>query len=329
MSRTAASLLALALLALTAMFAAPVADAHALRLAHLELQYDGGADVRLSWRSPEADAAPRVVLGRPCRVVDEMRSEFVSQRLECPAAATASRLQLVGAPAELPVVLVLRRGGETPRVRWLADPDARDWPWFGAAGAWAEATDYLQAGARHVLGGADHLLFLVALFAFCRGARQLAEGTLLFTLGHALSLVAIASGRVSLSPRLAEIGIALTLVVAARAVALRRATAADPGGPERAGSLAATAAAFGVVHGLGFAGALDEVGLQAADSLRAIAAFNVGVELGQVLFVAALAVAGFALRRSAPWNAWPWSRYASLLVGGAGMFWCLERMVAA
>lgn len=327
MSRAARSWLVLVVLALSGALATPSAGAHALRLAHLELRYDGGSALGLSWRSQEGEPAPTVILGSPCRVVGEAASGSVAQQLDCPGAARAWRLQLADLPPDLPIVLALRRGDEAPRVRWLADAGARAWPWFGAAGAWAEAADYLRAGAEHVLAGADHLLFLVALFVICRGTRQLAQGTLLFTLGHALSLLAIESGRVTLSPRLAELGIALTLVVAARAIALQGAEAAgEAKSPHSSYTMAAT---FGVVHGLGFAGALEQVGLQATDALRAVAAFNVGVELGQLAFVAALAAGARGLRRLPVWHAWPWARLASLLVGSAGVSWCLGRVVSA
>ena len=306
---------------------APRADAHALRLGHLELHRQGADVVTLLWRAPDGLPAPRVVLGEGCRVVEETRSEFVQQRLECPQAATARRLKLERLPSDLPVVLVLGAGTESGRARWLADAGAREVPWVGAPSAWAEAFDYLCAGAGHVLGGADHLLFLVALFVWCRSARELASATLLFTLGHASSLAAVASGRLNLVPRFAELGIALTLVVAARAIAMRQ--AAGSGSGSRVRSPSGTAAIFGCVHGLGFAGALEEVGLQAAGSLRAIASFNLGVELGQLAFVAVLACAVGMLGRAARIAVVPWPRLASLLVGGAGIFWCLERISPA
>lgn len=302
----------------------PQAGAHALRLAHLELRYDGGDVVRLQWRAPDAQPAPRVVLDEACRVVEELRAEFTQQRLACAHAGTARHLRLAGIPSDLPVVLLLGAGTESGRARWLADAGSRELPWIGTSNAWAEAADYLRAGAGHVLGGADHLLFLLALFVLCRGARELTLATLSFTVGHALSLWAVASGHITLMPRFAELGIALTLVVTARAIATRQ--SADLGSAVR--SLPVMAAIFGVIHGLGFAGALEEVGLQAAGSLRAIACFNFGVELGQLAFVAALAASAWVLRRTTWLESLPWPRLASLLVGGAGVFWCLERISA-
>jgi len=315
------------MLLLMVVAAVPSAQAHALRLAQLELRYLGDGAVALRWRASDGEEAPRVILGPACKVVDEVRTEFLLQRLDCPGAATARHLRLAGLPSDLPVVLVLRRGTESARVRWLAEPASGELPWFGAGGGLAEAVDYLVAGARHVLSGADHLLFLVALFVLCRGPRELTAATLLFTFGHAASLVAIASGHLTVVPRLAELGIALTLVIAARSIAVDRAAGDARGSAAR--SISATAAVFGCIHGLGFAGALEEVGMQAADSLMAIASFNVGVEVGQLVFVGALAAASLALRRVASLQSLPWPRLASLLIGGAGVFWCLERVTTA
>ena len=86
------------------------------------------------------------------------------------------------------------------------------------------------------------------------------------------------------------------------------------------------AAVFGFIHGLGFAGALEEVGLQAASAVTAVAAFNVGVELGQLAFIGALVLAAWPLRRLTQLREQVWPRFASLLIGTAGMFWCLERV---
>jgi hypothetical protein len=302
-------------------------EAHALRLAHLDLQHLGDTRVNLTWRSSDGDPPPSVLLGAPCRVVDTVRSEFHVQRLECPGAPTAASVRLAGLPAALPIVLSLRRNDEPARVRWLADAGARAVPWSGGSHLWTEAGEYLRAGARHVLTGADHLLFLVALLALGRTTREVLTATLLFTLGHAAALLAISGGHLSVAPRIAELAIALTLVVAARALALEAVARRE--GRQTGRSLAFTAAAFGCIHGLGFAGALEEIGLQAEHSVRAIAAFNIGVELGQLAFIGAWMLVVWGLRRTPIWSEHAWPRAASVVVGTAGVFWCLQRIASA
>jgi hypothetical protein len=312
---------------LLAIVAVPLhVEAHALRMAHLDLQYLGDSRVNLTWRSLDGDPPPSVLLETPCRVLNEVRTEFHVQRLDCPDAATSASVRLAGLPPELPIVLGLRRGDAPARVRWLADAGSRAIPWFGEGHPWTEVGEYLWAGARHVLVGADHLLFLIALLALGRTSREVLAATLLFTTGHAAALLAISGGHLSIVPRFAELAIALTLVVAARALALEAAARRD--GRPAGRSLRFTAAAFGCIHGLGFAGALEEIGLQAERSILAIAAFNVGVELGQLVFIGASMLVLWGVRRAPIWSEPAWPRAAAVVVGTAGVFWCLERITS-
>ena len=314
----------LGLMLLAGLVTAPAAEAHALRLAHLELQYQGGSVVLLQWRSSDGEAVPTIVIGTPCRVVDAARAIPITQKLDCTDAATAAGLRLHGLPSDLPVVLAVRRGDEPARVRWLADAGSTSVPWFGPGGLLPEFGEYLRAGARHVLEGADHLLFLVALMALGRTPRGILTATLLFTLGHAASLALVAGGHVSIAPRLAELGIALTLIVTARAIAME--VAARGEGRPTSRNVASTAVVFGCIHGLGFAGTLEEIGLQAGGTILRIAAFNAGVEVGQLAFTAGLFALSWPLRQSAGFRDQTWPRIASLMVGTAGTFWCLQRI---
>ena len=140
-------------------------------------------------------------------------------------------------------------------------------------------------------------------------------------MGHAMTLVLASLGVVGVDPRWAEMGIALTLVVTAREVYRVRVL-----GAAAATQFAWTAALFGLVHGLGFAGALEEIGVQSGGSLLALAAFNFGVEAGQLT---AIAVAWLPVKLVSQRNEWAGlalPRVASLIVGSCGVFWCLERL---
>lgn len=145
------------------------------------------------------------------------------------------------------------------------------------AHGWTAFRDALRVGVAHVLEGADHLLFLLALALTAQGPRALALTVTGFTLGHALTLSLAHAARVPAAP--VEALVAWTLVLAARPLAT--------GGEARPVNVA-TAALFGLVHGLAIAGALADAG---ARGITAVAGVNAGVELAQLTAVAAFALA--------------------------------------
>jgi hypothetical protein len=171
----------------------------------------------------------------------------------------------------------------------------------GDPGTLAVARQYLHLGVEHIVTGYDHLAFLLALLCALakRGARAGARQGLTvitaFTLAHSITLGLAAVGAVRPSPRLVESFIALSIALVA-VVDLRRAlrappeAATTPSVPPSALPRALAAFVFGTIHGLGFAGALGELGLPRRGLLRALASFNLGVEVGQL----ALATVGFA-----------------------------------
>jgi hypothetical protein len=186
------------------------------------------------------------------------------------------------------------------------------------------ASTYLSLGIAHILGGIDHLLFVLSLLLIVRGFKRIALTITAFTVAHSLTLAAATLGFLNVPGPPVEAAIALSIVfVAAEAVRRLRGAA----------SLTAQAPwivafGFGLLHGLGFAGALAEVGLPHEAIPLALVAFNVGVELGQLLFVAAALSAGALLARL-PLRARAWATpLPAYAIGVVGMFWVAERVAA-
>jgi hydrogenase/urease accessory protein HupE len=172
-----------------------------------------------------------------------------------------------------------------------------------------------RLGIRHILGGPDHLLFVLGLVLLVRGRRALAATVTAFTAGHSVTLSLAMLGVVHVPPAPVEALIAASIFVVA--VELRR----DGATGRRPWWMAGT---FGLLHGLGFAGALAQVGLPDTDIPLALAAFNVGIEIGQLLFVAAVLSIGLLLRgRLARWRAVP-----AYGIGTLAAFWVFERVAA-
>jgi len=175
---------------------------------------------------------------------------------------------------------------------------------------------WLQLGVKHIATGFDHLAFVLGLLLVVGCNRRLVTTITAFTLAHSFTLALAATGNLSLASRPVEATIAASVVLVAREGLHDRATAA-----RRYPWL--VAAIFGLVHGLGFAGVLNDLGLPRDSSALALVLFNVGVELGQlaaVLLAFGLArVAGERLQRPAL------RQLACYGLGSAGAAWCIER----
>jgi hydrogenase/urease accessory protein HupE len=183
--------------------------------------------------------------------------------------------------------------------------------------------DYLRLGVHHIATGFDHLLFVFGLVLLARGTRALLWTVTAFTVGHSVTLSLAALGVVRFPTAPIELAIAGTIL----ALALELARTRDDRARETLLRRRpwAVAFAFGLLHGFGFAGALAEVGLPEQEIPAALFSFNVGIELGQVGFVAIV----LALRRlfapalaSAP--AWL-ARVPVTAMGALAVYWCLDR----
>lgn len=188
-------------------------------------------------------------------------------------------------------------------------------------------TAYVGLGFEHILEGWDHLLFLFALLVLIRGFWRLVGAVTAFTVAHSLTLAAATLGWIAFPPAPVEAVIALSIVFLASEIAL------SGDGRARLSQSAPwlVTFAFGLLHGLGFAGALKEIGLPQSDIPLALLAFNVGVEAGQLAFVvAALAVLTLISRLllKGPLLAYrPVSLFMAYAIGGLSSFWLIERIM--
>jgi hydrogenase/urease accessory protein HupE len=192
------------------------------------------------------------------------------------------------------------------------------------AGALAVAWSYLVLGVEHILGGIDHLLFVLALLLIVRGTRRIVATITAFTAAHSITLVAATLGWVNVPGPPVEALIALSIVFVASEVIHSR--QGRPGLTERAPWIVAFS--FGLLHGLGFAGALAEVGLPQAAIPVALLTFNIGVELGQLIFVAAVLGVQFLVLRGLRTSGDRIPVMASYAIGSVAAFWTLERVVS-
>lgn len=180
--------------------------------------------------------------------------------------------------------------------------------------------DYVRIGFEHILSGADHLLFVFGLFLLCAGLKPLIQTVTSFTLGHSITLSLAALGHADLPSGPIELLIAISVL--ALAVELARDPSESTWMRRHPWPMAL---GFGLLHGMGFAGALKEVGLPSGEIPMALFSFNVGIEVGQLAFVLACA-ALVPVVRSLP-LALP--RQAAVYgMGSLAAFWAFQRAAA-
>jgi hydrogenase/urease accessory protein HupE len=212
-------------------------------------------------------------------------------------------------------------GDESTLWQWL-EGDATSQPFTLAASVVPPTRveivgQYLRLGFTHILpGGLDHILFVLGLFLLSRKARPLLMQVTSFTIAHTVTLALSIYGLISLPSSVVEPLIALSIVFVAVENVLTS---------ELRPSRVALVFAFGLLHGLGFAGVLTELGLPRSEFLPALISFNLGVESGQ-LAVIGLAFLAVGLFRGRTWYRQAVVVPASCLIAAVGIYWSIQRV---
>lgn len=325
------------LLATPALLLAAPAPAHPLAPSLLELRAAGGGTFDVLWKTPAvrvrgSDLAPRLpghctpardAAGVAAVPTWEPLGDGLAQRwrVDCGAEGLAgSRVAVDGLAASRTDALLRIEFADGRRVRGLLRPDAPSLVVPRRESALAVARAYATLGVSHILGGFDHLLFVLGLVLLVRVPRTTAWAITGFTAGHSLTLALAVLGLLRVPTGPVELGIAGSILWLG--VELSR-----PGHElaARGRRAAALALPFGLLHGLGFAGALREAGLPSGDIPLALFAFNLGIEAGQLAFVV-LVLSGLALARRAVPNPPAWAPLVpAYAVGTLAAYWCFQR----
>ncbi|MEA3274200.1 MAG: HupE/UreJ family protein [Pseudomonadota bacterium] len=192
----------------------------------------------------------------------------------------------------------------------------------GSGSIAAAAQRYTLLGIEHILLGFDHLLFVLCLLLIVQGGWQLVKTITAFTLAHSITLALATLGLVQVPSPPVEASIALSIAFLAAEI-LRHRAGRDTGLTWRYPWMIAFA--FGLLHGLGFAGALAELGLPQKEIPIALLFFNVGVEVGQLLFVGVILLLGYALHWIGQQRRDLLTRATAYGIGGMATFWFLQR----
>ncbi|WP_430682249.1 HupE/UreJ family protein [Mesorhizobium australafricanum] len=317
------------------------AQAHDMRPAYLAITETGQDVYSILWKAPAMGEMRLAIYPRlPQDAVEIVAPEgvflddaYVERWTVRDAGGFAGQtIAIDGVPAARTDVLVRieRLSGETSTTRLTADSPSFEVP--AATGLAQVAASYFGLGVEHILGGIDHLLFILALILLVRGWRRIALTVTAFTVAHSITLAAATLGFVHVPGAPVEAAIALSIALVA--VEIVNSASGRQNLTVRLPWLVAFA--FGLLHGLGFAGALSKVGLPSHAIPLALLFFNVGVELGQLLFIGTVLGLLAILSRlwmvfvipKAPWSrAWP-QLGAAYCIGGVASFWLIERVSA-
>ena len=306
------------------------ANAHDPRPLTVEVTASGSS-ARVKWKTPSSidfSARPTVFLAEPCTPAGELierrlSDSFAGERAyDCAAGIGGAQIRIAypGANPSLATFVRVLRDGESDRV--LLQPGETSWEVPRAAGNAGSASSYLRLGVEHILVGVDHLLFLICLMLVARGPKRVLIAVTGFTLAHSVTLALATFGVVTVPVIFVEAMIALSIVFMAAEIVRNDRTTLTWRYP---GSIAFV---FGLLHGFGFANVLAHIGLPQGQAAAALFLFNVGVELGQIAFLAALFATSLLLRRVLVGSAveklhW---RPVAVASGTVAAFWTVERI---
>jgi hydrogenase/urease accessory protein HupE len=318
---------------LFALAPAGASRAHEVRPGYLELREREPGTFDVLWKVPARGGERLAIeprLPERCREVSRPRllasEAAVTARwgVRCAGGLAGGTLAIAGLEATLTDVLVrIEAADGRARVARLT-PRAPSLVVAAEPGRAEVAATYLGLGVEHILEGIDHLLFVLALVLLVREPKRLVATVTAFTVAHSLTLAAATLGFVRVAQAPVEAVIALSIVFVAGEIVHE--ARGRPGLTARKPWLVAFV--FGLLHGLGFAGALREVGLPEGSIPLALLFFNLGVELGQLLFLACMLPLAALARRAA--RRWPAAaaQVPAYGIGSVAAWWTLERIAA-
>jgi hydrogenase/urease accessory protein HupE len=324
---------ALAILVAVLAYLAPAA-AHELRPGYLEISQESADRYAVRFKVPargDMRLSLRVRLPADCVNLEPPRTErggggmIDRLHVSCPGGLDGREIAIAGLATTYTDVIVRasRSDGTVQSARLTPDR-----PSFAlvASPAWLEtAKTYFLLGVEHILGGIDHLMFVLALMLLIHNRWMLLKTITAFTVAHSITLAAAALNWMQVPPAPVEATIALSICFAAAEV-----VRLDHGKFDLANRAPwIMAFAFGLLHGFGFGGALKAIGLPQSDVPVALLTFNLGVEAGQLLFVGCVLVLAAAVDRLLALRLPRLRDVTAYAIGSVAAVWFIQRTMVA
>jgi HupE / UreJ protein len=324
--------LALAALVLAICSITSAALAHESRPAYLEIKETAPGQFSVLWRTPLlAGRRLPIVLKIPDDVrnikpplVQELADSVVERRWidAGPTGLSGRHIEFIGLPLTITDVLVRTELLDGRTMQMIARP-SRPWVEIAASQSWWQVMGaYIVEGIRHILFGADHLLFVLGLLLIVGNGWMLVKTVTAFTAAHSITLAVATLGYAEAPVLPLNTAIALSILFLGPEIVRvwRGETSFTIRHPW------VVAFAFGLLHGFGFATALTSAGLPRHDLPFALVSFNVGVELGQLGFIGLILALEHAFRiLKIHWPRWA-QALPGYVVGSLGAFWTIQRV---
>lgn len=313
-----------------------LAYAHEVRPAYLQIEQIEEGRYHVLWKIPATGmAVPKIYLGLPDNwKVTQNEARLISNALiqesdyEVTGKIHGGEITFDGLQNTIMDVLVTIKLLNGVEFSGLIKPETPSYTIPATASIWDVSKTYLVLGIEHILLGIDHLLFVMALVLITFGGWRIVKTITAFTIAHSITLSMAALGFVHVPSAPVEAVIALSILFLAVEMVhyvkgRRGLTMKYPW---------AVAFIFGLLHGFGFAGALTEVGLPQTDIPFALAFFNIGVEIGQLVFVIVLLAIIYLVnkyivdKRERSIKNWV-KLIPAYCIGTISASWCLERII--
>ncbi len=315
-------------------FVSVSAEAHRFAPSLLRINETAPEQYRVLWKTPQkaASSTPlQPLLPENCRGASAEQPEFegtgvvVVWNVECEGGLIGQEISVGGlAENRASIMAMVELSDGRVLQATLSESDPR-FTISEKASRSAVFGQYLLIGFEHILGGLDHLLFVLGLLVLVGTGSRLFWTVTAFTLGHSVTLSLASLGYISFPVAIIEFAIAFSIYVVALEIVPER---------RKGDGLIQShpwwlASGFGLLHGMGFAGALTEIGLPMGEVPMALFSFNVGIEVGQIAFLVVVIILWRLCERliTGVSDRLQWA--PAYILGSLSVMWCFERLVEA
>ena len=306
-------------------------EAHEIRPAYLEIKEDTLSNFKITWKVPIYNGRipnlfPEFSPGLQLIEIDQKNSGNALTTvyfIEGPVNLQGRKIRIYNQERTLIDALVRIDFLDGAAHTLLLQPDQPEALIPVSASAFAVARTFIILGIEHIIFGWDHLLFVFGLLLLIEGRGRLLWTITAFTIAHSITLVLSSLGKLSLPSTPVEIVIALSVVFLGREYLIK----------SKGGSTLTmrrpwiVAFLFGLLHGFGFAGALGEIGLPGHALPLSLFSFNIGVEIGQIMFVAVIMLIAWILHFFQFKIEHRTKLFPGYIIGGIASFWFISRML--
>ena len=310
-----------------------VVNGHESRPAYLEINETQADVFDITWRRPargEMVLSMQPVFPQHCDIQGSIANYLTSGAhiarwtMTCPDIGLVGQtVSIDGLVKTITDVLVRVQMQDGTVYTKILKPNNPSMEVKGAPSTWGVFTDYLVLGVEHILGGIDHLLFVLCLLLIVKGNWLLVKTITAFTVAHSITLAIATLDIVTVPQAPVEAVIALSIIFLAVELVKQQQGKRDLA----IRSPWIVAFIFGLLHGFGFAGALSEVGLPQSDIPLALLSFNLGVEAGQLLFIAVVITVMMLWKHITKIHLAWLPRLAAYSIGSVASFWTIQRLL--